>query len=146
MGTRSITRVKENGQTLVVIYRQYDGYISHHGRQLADFLSRRRVVNGIPIGYETDVFNGPGCLAANLISFLKKPEFGEAGNIYIHPIDASDEDYSYDVDVVTRSSSRGFYDYEELPRVTVRLWDEELFSGTSEEFQDFVADKIHDEY
>jgi hypothetical protein len=54
MGTRSLTFVKEqNGRkasTYVCMYRQYDGYPSGHGLELAEFLKGKRLVNGYCIG------------------------------------------------------------------------------------------------
>ena len=47
MGTRSLTRVfekwedtkgKEKRQAIMCMYRQYDGYISGHGHELAQFI------------------------------------------------------------------------------------------------------------
>jgi hypothetical protein len=139
MGTRSITRVQLDGETLVAIYRQYDGYISGHGKDLADFLNGRRIVNGIRVGTELEVFNGPGCLAANLISFLKKEENGKAGNIYIVSAESEDEEYSYDINVKTGESEVWHISYESLPIVIVRArGGKELFRGTSVEYTAFV--------
>ena len=46
MGTRSTTAIRdENGKTLVTIYRQYDGYPTGHGQELADFLKARTLIN-----------------------------------------------------------------------------------------------------
>lgn len=140
MGTRSITRVQINGETLVAIYRQYDGYISGHGKDLADFLENRRIVNGIIPGTEKEVFNGPGCLAANLVSFLKKPEFEEAGNIYIYPTDADDEEYSYDINIKTHKDGP-WLKYEDTPYVTVRAYSDHLFRGSSEDFVNYARNE-----
>jgi hypothetical protein len=142
MGTRSITRVQLDGETLVAIYRQYDGYISGHGKDLADFLNGRQIVNGIRVGTELEVFNGPGCLAANLISFLKKEENGKAGNIYIREVDTEDQEYSYDINVKTREPSVWAVEYEPLPTITVRNYDEELFRGTSTEYIEYVKNEM----
>jgi hypothetical protein len=105
MGTRSLTRVfntykneKNNKQVkeqLVNMYRQYDGYPSGHGEELADFLKGGKVVNGIG-GNETQrVFNGAGCLAAQMIVHFKDG----AGGIYIEPISAKNcgQDYEYEI-------------------------------------------------
>jgi hypothetical protein len=104
MGTRSLTRVietyrdeKKNKQvkvTLVNMYRQYDGYPEGHGTELADFLKGGKVVNGIG-GNDTNVFNGAGCLAAQMIAHFKDG----AGGIYIEPITAKNcgQEYEYEV-------------------------------------------------
>ena len=76
MGTRSTTRVVCGNVTLVVLYRQFDGYISGHGAELAAFLSTQRLTNGIPLrekpGEGKVWSNGPGCLAAQLVAHFKK--------------------------------------------------------------------------
>ena len=81
MGTRSLTRVFEDDQELVTIYRQFDGYPEGHGQDLADFLKDRSIVNGIPVSYKGKISNGGRDLAAQLVSFLKKDH--EVGGIYI---------------------------------------------------------------
>ena len=104
MGTRSLTRVfetyqdeKKNKQVkvqLVNMYRQYDGYPEGHGTELADFLKGGKVVNGIG-GDDKNVFNGAGCLAAQMIAHFKDG----AGGFYIQPITAKDcgQEYEYEV-------------------------------------------------
>ena len=37
MGTRSLTHIIEDKETLTTIYRQFDGYMSGHGSDLANF-------------------------------------------------------------------------------------------------------------
>ena len=103
MGTRSLTRVFETytnrnnkvvKQKLLTMYRQYDGYPSGMGMDLANFLESGEVVNGIG-NQNHRVFNGAGCLAAQLVAELKEG----AGNIYIYPINARDcgEEYEYHI-------------------------------------------------
>lgn len=80
MGTRSLTHIKENGKTLLTIYRQYDGYPDGHGLELAKFLVNITVVNGFNGDMKMGTHaNGMGCLAAQLIGKLKN----RLGNIYI---------------------------------------------------------------
>ena len=52
MGTRSLTTFIDNDtkEEIVVMYRQFDGYPSGHGRDLINFLDGIKVVNGIPGG------------------------------------------------------------------------------------------------
>lgn len=48
MGTRSLTFVyDEDGEKIVNMYRQMDGYPSGHGLELAEFLEPITMVNGI---------------------------------------------------------------------------------------------------
>lgn len=82
MGTRSLTRVIEGGKEIACIYRQFDGYPSGHGMELANFLAPIKMVNGIPCGVKEPMANGVGCLAAQLVVMLK----GDAiGNVYLYP-------------------------------------------------------------
>lgn len=82
MGTRSLTRVYEDGQLLVQFYRQYDGYPSGMGLELAEYLAAGKLVNGFGSGAELhNTWNGAGCLAASLIAHFKD----SVGNIYIAP-------------------------------------------------------------
>ena len=49
MGTRSLTVFTDaHNKEIVVMYRQYDGYIEQHGKQLGEFLQQfDEVVNGL---------------------------------------------------------------------------------------------------
>ena len=96
MGTRSLTFVYDDDNTTPIInlYRQYDGYMQGHGRDLANFLSGKRITNGIA-GDSTNTANGMGCLAAQLVAECKT----EVGNFYLYPTSAKDcgQDYEYHV-------------------------------------------------
>jgi hypothetical protein len=107
MGTRSLTFVREKGKNknnkvtytkIICMYRQFDGYPSGHGQELADFLKSRKLVNGMGGEARTSIFNGPNCLAAVLVSDFKGKE---AGGIYLHPVGTKDagQDFTYYVDV-----------------------------------------------
>jgi hypothetical protein len=92
MGTRSLTFIKDNGgEHLATVYRQFDGYPSGHGKDIAA-LADRKIVNGISAGFhESTHANGFGELAAKIICALKsdKPE----GGIYIASVrDPESED------------------------------------------------------
>lgn len=52
MGTRSLTFMSDEcGDVLVCMYRQFDGYMSGHGVELAEFLAGFPIVNGKPPRY-----------------------------------------------------------------------------------------------
>lgn len=128
MGTRSLTFVYQENQPIMNMYRQFDGYISGHGQELAEFLMSGKMVNGIPVGSEGLLFNGMGCLAAQLICNFKK----SAGGFYIYPVDSTDcwQEYEYHV-------------YED--KVVVKNPTEVIFSGTWDEFHSFCyEDEIVD--
>ena len=139
MGTRSTYRIinqyttgkkvkKVKEEPICLVYVQYDGYPSGHPSEIAEWLAGAKVVNGFGRVEEHEViFNGAGCLAAQLIWKLKK---GETGGVYMHSLSSrgeSCEDYLYDIIVKE--------DYT-LEFVCYNGWDnhEELFRGTPEEF------------
>ena len=123
MGTRSLTFVYDGDVPVINIYRQYDGYPSGHGHELAQFLDSKNLVNGFG---EQNSFeaNGMGCLAAQLIVQLKHG----VGGIYIYPVSSTDcfQDYEYHV-------------YED--KVIVKDPTAIIFEGTWEEFSQFIDDE-----
>ena len=94
MGTRSLTIVEEEGIEIVTMYRQYDGYPTGHGQELAGFLAGGELVNGLS-DRKKPVFNGMGCLAAAMVAHFKT----DPGNIYLYPPGSRDcgEEYIYKV-------------------------------------------------
>lgn len=103
MGTRSLTHIKgdvwkagETPDTILTFYRQYDGYPSGHGADLASFLDGYNLINGIS-GQPGKSANGMGCLAAQVIANFKN-ESG-VGGIYVYKADTQDvgEEYVYTV-------------------------------------------------
>jgi hypothetical protein len=97
MGTRSLTHIRDNGRPLVTIYRQYDGYPSEHGKDVAEFLKPITLRNGYSGDDKAGTHaNGMGCLAAQLIGHLKGDQIG---NVYVYEAGATDcgEEYVYDV-------------------------------------------------
>jgi len=154
MGTRSLTRVfntykdeKNNKQVkeqLVNMYRQYDGYPSGHGEELADFLNGGKVVNGI--GGDKNVFNGAGCLAAQMIAHFKNG----AGGFYIEPITAKDcgQEYEYEVivdfdtkELTMKCFENGYIDSKGKYKSGKKL----LFEGKPADFEQFVAELAESE-
>ena len=139
MGTRSLThfieRYKEpskdkrrkpivNDTEIVVMYRQYDGYPSGHGIELAEFLSKGRLVNGISAAEKEIVFNGMGCLAAQVIANFKQG----AGGIYLHKAGTTDAWQDYDYYVI------GDEETKELTLKCVNSGGKVIFEGTPKEF------------
>jgi len=123
MGTRSLTFVYDtDGDAIINLYRQYDGYPEGHGRELADFICPFTIVNGF--GRETaNIANGMGCLAAQLVAHFKDG----VGQFYLHPVSSTDcgQDYEYHV-------------YKD--KVVVRNYDsKEIFSGNWESFSKFCG-------
>lgn len=137
MRTRSITRIQQDGQTIVSVYRQYDGYLSGQGVDLANIMKDRKIVNGIRLD-ENKVFNGPNCLAACIIYGMKKEDNGNAGGVYVYGPDVDDEEYVYNVNVISKDKEGWSISYEDYPIITVIRYGEQIFQGTSVEFVDFV--------
>ena len=123
MGTRSLTFVYDDNRPVINMYRQFDGYPSGHGQELAEFLLSGKMVNGIPVGSNEVFFNGMGSLAAQLVANFKK----DAGGFYLYPMDCTDcwQEYEYHV-------------YED--KVVVKDPTEVIFEGTWEEFHGFCYD------
>jgi len=105
MATRAIVRVyNEDNRPLCTIYKHWDGYPEGLGETLREFLSGRKVVNGIP-GWgatvrsvaEAPIANTMAGLAAQLICFLKSES--PVGDVYVYPPNYSDvgEEYVYHV-------------------------------------------------
>ena len=95
MGTSCLTYVYEGNSPLVCLYRQFDGYPSGHGAELANFLKGIKLGNGIADNPKMGKFaNGMGCLAAQLVAHFKK----SVGGFYIHLVtDSGGVDYEYHV-------------------------------------------------
>jgi hypothetical protein len=127
MGTRSLTFVYEGEMPIINMYRQYDGYPTGHGQELADFLLSGELVNGYSEKQSVQ-FNGMGCLAAQMIANFKN----SVGGFYIHSINSTDcwQEYEYHV-------------YED--KVVLKNPTEVIFSGTWDEFHSFCyEDEIVD--
>jgi hypothetical protein len=98
MGTRSLTFVYDDNRKVLCMYRQFDGYPSGHGRELATFLNGFvDVVNGIRIGDTRKIANGMGCLAAQLVANFKVG----VGGFYLYPTSTKDAGQEYEYHVYT---------------------------------------------
>lgn len=96
MGTRSLTFVYEHDEPVVCMYRQFDGYPTGHGAELAEFLSQfEDITKGIMVGETRKTANGMGCLAAQMIGHFKVG----AGGFYLFPTSSKDvgEEYDYHI-------------------------------------------------
>lgn len=139
MGTRSLTHFIQRYQEqpkdkrrkpifkdteVVVMYRQYDGYPSGHGIDLAEFLAKGRLVNGISAVENELVFNGMGCLAAQVVAHFKQG----AGGIYLHSAGTTDcwEEYNYYI--IANEETK------EIILKCVNSSDKVIFEGTPQNF------------
>ena len=150
MGTRSTYRVIETGQkdyvngewidkpwkqAIMLMYFQYDGYPDGRPVEVAEFLNSGEVVNGISLAEEHKlIFNGAGCLAAQLVDKFKEGP----GGTYLHPVShrgKCGEDYSYDILVGS-----------DTKKITLVAWDigwgkrknKKLFEGSPAEYLKWV--------
>lgn len=111
MGTRAITIVRSKWgdneyETHANIYRHWDGYLDGHGQWLFDFLDGLEVINGIPGDPPPRYANGPGRLAAMMVSQLQadkyepdlRPDAGAMGQEYHYQVDV---DFGADGGTVT---------------------------------------------
>lgn len=132
MGTRSLTYVYDNDEPIICMYRQFDGYPTGHGSELANFLLPFKIVNGHSGDAQMGkVANGMGCLAAQLVGYFKTC----VGNFYLYAprlkIDAMQE-YEYHVTEDTvKVLLSGYGEPNEV-----------IFEGSYEEFFDFCQEKV----
>ena len=145
MGTRSTYRVieqwtndetkKVENQELCLVYRQYDGYPSGHPFETAEWLSGGRVVNGLGLSEDQLVFNGAGCLAAQMIAKFKDGP----GGTYMHSLSSRGkcwEDYLYDI-IVKEDRTIEYVCYENYGDEPT-----EIFRGTPQEFVEKYKEKV----
>ena len=148
MGTRALTFVYQGETPIINMYRQFDGYPMGHGQELATFLIGGSMVNGLTTS-DAPVFNGMGCLAAQMIAHFKQTP----GGFYIHPVTDTEcgQDYEYHVYQSTEVMPFGAGESPLRVRVTDRGFNmfgltmsdknEALFDGTVEEFVEFCTEK-----
>jgi hypothetical protein len=124
MGTRSLTYVYSEDTPLINMYRQYDGYPTGHGAELAEFLSGFEIVNGYG-EVKPKLANGMGCLAAQLIANFKQ----SVGGFYIYAVTDNDcgQEYEYHV-------------YEN--RVVVKDPTAVIFEGDYQSFAEFCSETV----
>jgi hypothetical protein len=136
MGTRSTYRVIEQytdekknkvvNEEICLMYLQFDGYPSGHPSETAKWLASGMVVNGFGANEKRLIFNGAGCLAAQLVHKYKDG----AGGCYLHSLKSrgkSWEDYLYDI-IVKEDASIEFVCYENGRKKT------EVFRGNPADF------------
>lgn len=142
MGTRSLTKFIETHKdtkgkviktTLAVMYRQMDGYPSGMGTDLADFLKGGVLVNGISMSDKRFVFNGMGCLSAQVIAHFKDGP----GSIYLYNPKTKDagQEFEYEIE--------GDFDDKQIIFRCFKIgWREKkrtlLFEGSPIDFEKFV--------
>jgi hypothetical protein len=148
MGTRSLTFVyseSKSGETaerIINMYRQYDGYPTGHGAELAEFLSMGRLVNGLALTKTAEevVFNGMGCLAASLVANFKQ----SPGGFYCYPVTTEDcgQDYEYHIlNIDGEFKIEVYYCGCNMFGMSSDYESEVVFSGSLPEFIEFCKEK-----
>lgn len=134
MGTKSLTVIKDGEEEIVVMYRQFDGYVEGHGKELAEIITPERkpipVVNGLKGGM---CFNGGHCAAAHIVSKFKT----EPGGIYLYPAGTKNagEDYTYTVS----------FEVNKEPFVQIKSYGKVLFEGGALSFYDYCNNPPQEE-
>lgn len=150
MGTRALTIFRDiDDKEIVVMYRQFDGYPSVHGHELAEFLMHngkpRRIVNGYTSDDERSrAFNGMACLAAQCVGHFKygmndaSQRRGAIGSFYLHAAGVRDcgEEYVYtlrDMSPEVRVTVVNTYDDKTVFEGNVMEFDRWLDKAAAEE-------------
>ena len=140
MGTRALTFVYDGETPIINLYRQYDGYPTGHGAELAEFLDGFKIVNGLGSDTPSRIANGMGCLAAQLVSHFKGDE---AGQFYLYSPQTVEcgQDYEYhvytkDKELRVRITNRGCNFFG----LTMSDTNESIFDGTVAEFTEFCSE------
>jgi hypothetical protein len=138
MGTRCLTFVYDGETPILNLYRQYDGYPTGHGAELAEFLSKGKK--------DKLLYNGMGCLAAQLVAYFKDTP----GHFYIHAINESEcgQDYEYHIyPNPAPYKNRNYFNIKVVNRgcnmfgLTSDDTNETIFQGSLVEFQEFCKEK-----
>jgi hypothetical protein len=95
MGTRSTTKIYQDGKLVLALYKQYDGYPDGWGKRLKEFLKSKRFVNGFNMDNRNRVFNGICDFALQLVCEFKEG----AGGLYATTEDDSQE-YNYVIEFI----------------------------------------------
>jgi hypothetical protein len=131
MGTRSLTFVYDGTSKVMCMYRQFDGYPSGHGAELASFLaSFDAVVNGYAFNETRKVANGMGCLAAQLVANFKVG----VGGFYLYPTSTKDAGQEYEYHVYAQKVVVKETSYSGANKT--------IFTGTWAEFAEFCQNPV----
>ena len=117
---RSFSELLDPSAIHTQIYKHWDGYPEGLGVTLANYLDGYQIVNGISHDTQGPIANGIGCLAAQLVSYIKDGP----GDISLRiPGDRDWEDYAYYIWIK---------DHEEIMISIFNYEDECIFVGNSE--------------
>ena len=144
MGTRSHTNfieVTAHGNDLICsVYQQYDGYISYVGKNIADFLAGKEIVNGYN-SLDVTKANGIGCLAAQFIAKFKDG----IGNLYIIKPQEDNMRIAGWIEYIYNIYVNGDKQGAEQYRIEVIDSSGKIFDGNLEQYVAFVQETINEE-
>lgn len=148
MGTRCITEVRSKWdsnewETHAVIYRHWDGYLSEHGTWLYNFLNGMKIVNGIGGDMPPKFANGPGRLAAMIVTQLQIDEYDPD---LLPSVSDVGQEYHYRIDVECGAGGGDIIvTVFDGPMTAFGFGGEncnnQIFKGTVEEFGKFLEEK-----
>lgn len=106
MGTRSTTKIYEDGCLLLALYKQYDGYPDGWGQELKAFLNRGVFVNGFQKRDDIVQFNGVGDFVLQLVAAFKEG----TGGLYATTED-NQQEYNYIIEFNHKQGDYGTMTY-----------------------------------
>ncbi len=95
MGTRSTTKIYEDGKIILSLYKQYDGYVDGWGKDLKDFIKKGTFVNGLSMDKKGLFFNGIGDFALLLVKEFKE----ESGGLYA-TTETDNQEFNYIIELI----------------------------------------------
>lgn len=157
MGTTALfVPIDIDGEEVCTIYIQSDGYPMGVPYNVAEFLARKKIVNGIRVREAHKIFNGMDDLASQLVAFLKNmlgvwyvswfniinklskdtvfagfvyimpPKTRDVDEHYIYYIYPKDKDLDGGTDVMIEAVAVDFENGERVERI--------IFRGTASEY------------
>lgn len=114
MGTRHLTSViDENGDEILTMYGQWDGYPTGHGQAIKDAFGHHTLTNGLSSRDCEHLANRMGCLAAQIVAHFKGSNTAE-NSFHINKPGTRDvgEEFHYilkpeNIDYMTRFDAKG---------------------------------------
>jgi hypothetical protein len=117
MGTRSTTKIYEDGKMVLALYKQYDGYPEAWGKRLKEFLKSKKFVKGFGTDNRNRVFNGIRDFALQLVCRFKEG----AGDLYA-TTEGDSQEYNYVIEFTTGDPEKG-----EKARIAISCREDDSF-------------------
>lgn len=139
MGTRHLTVINDiDNREIVVLYGQWDGYLSGHGKELKEFLDGFYIVNGYNLEDQKEgvkAANGMGCLAGQIVAHFKK----KLGSFHLEPAGTRNIGEEYIYTIYTNAKKENYYSlnqgkFDVYIRVTTKHGNKTLYDGPVSKF------------